>query len=148
MSSFTHLHLHTQYSLLDGAIHMDRLGAAVLDRGMDSVAVTDHGNMFGAVHFFKAAKKAGVKPIFGCEVYVAGKDRTDRTKRSSFHLVLLAKNDTGFRNLRYLVSMGYLEGFYYVPRIDRALWPSTARGSSGCRPASVGMWPAPCSTTA
>ncbi len=131
MSSFTHLHLHSQYSLLDGAIHMDKLGQAVLDRGMSSVAVTDHGNMFGAVHFFKAAKKAGVKPIFGCEVYVADKDRTDRSKRSGFHLVLLARNEVGFRNLRYLVSMGYLEGFYYVPRIDRGLLAEHSEGLIG-----------------
>jgi DNA polymerase-3 subunit alpha len=130
-SDFAHLHLHTQYSLLDGAIHMDALGQAVLDRGMRSVAVTDHGNMFGAVHFFKAARKAGIKPIFGCEVYVAEEDRTDRSKRSSFHLVLLARNQVGFRNLRYLVSMGYLEGFYYVPRIDRQILAEHTEGLVG-----------------
>jgi len=131
MTSFVHLHLHTQYSLLDGAILMDALGPAIKARGMDSVAVTDHGNMFGAVHFFKSARKAGVKPIFGCECYVAGTDRTDRTKRSSFHLVLLARNDVGFANLRYLVSMGYLEGFYYVPRIDRKLLAEHSEGLIG-----------------
>ena len=131
MTSFAHLHLHTQYSLLDGAILMDALCPAIKERGMDAVAVTDHGNMFGAVHFFKAAKKAGVKPIFGCECYVAGTDRMDKTKRSSFHLVLLARNDVGFRNLRYLVSMGYLEGFYYVPRIDRELLAKHSEGLIG-----------------
>ncbi|MDY0002367.1 MAG: DNA polymerase III subunit alpha [Polyangia bacterium] len=131
MSSFAHLHLHSQYSLLDGAIHMDRLPEAVLARGMQSVAVTDHGNMFGAVHFFKVAKRHGVKPIFGCEVYVAESDRTDRSKRSAFHLVLLARNAIGFRNLRYLVSMGYLEGFYYVPRIDRKILADHAEGLIG-----------------
>ncbi|MFC1482355.1 DNA polymerase III subunit alpha [Myxococcota bacterium] len=131
MGRFVHLHLHTQYSLLDGAILMDALCPAIRERGMDSVAVTDHGNMFGAVHFFKRAKQAGIKPIFGCEVYVAEADRRDRSKRSSFHLVLLARNEVGFRNLRYLVSMGYLEGFYYVPRIDRELLASHSEGLIG-----------------
>ncbi len=131
MSSFAHLHLHTQYSLLDGAILMDALCPAIKERGMESVAVTDHGNMFGAVHFFKQAKDNGVKPIFGCECYVAGTERTDRSKRSSFHLVLLAENEVGFRNLRYLVSMGYLEGFYYVPRIDRKLLAEHSEGLIG-----------------
>ncbi len=131
MTSFTHLHLHTQYSLLDGAILMDKLCPAIKERGMDAVAVTDHGNMFGAVHFFKSAKKAGVKPIFGCECYVAGTDRKDKSKRSSFHLVLLARNNKGFANLRYLVSMGYLEGFYYVPRIDRKLLAEYSEGLIG-----------------
>src|SRR4051812_4487121 len=107
---FTHLHLHTQYSLLDGAIRMDELMPAIKARGMNSVAVPDHGNMFGAVHAFKTAKRHGVKYIAGCEVYVAGKSRHDRQSRDSAHLVLLAKDNEGYKNLSYLVSMGYMEG--------------------------------------
>ncbi len=118
---FTHLHLHTQYSLLDGAIRLSDLFHAVLDRGMRAVAITDHGNMYGAVSFFKGAKAAGIKPIFGCEAYVSAGDMRDKTNRETFHLVLLARNEAGYRNLRYLVSMAFLEGFYYHPRIDLKL---------------------------
>ncbi len=119
---FTHLHLHTQYSLLDGAIRMDELCPAIKEQGMNQVAVTDHGNMYGAVHFYKSAKKHGVKPILGCEAYVAGdRGRHDRSIRHSAHMVLLAKNNEGYKNLRYLTSMGFLEGFYYNPRVDKDL---------------------------
>ncbi len=126
---FTHLHLHTQYSLLDGAIRMDELAPTIKEKGMTSVAVTDHGNMYGAVHHYKNAKKHGLKPIMGCEAYVAGpKGRGDRTDRSSAHLILLAKNNEGYKNLTYLVSMGFLEGFYYQPRIDRELLRKHSKG--------------------
>ncbi len=127
-SGFTHLHLHTQYSLLDGAIRMDDLCEAVKEKGMNSVAVTDHGNMFGAVHFYKEAQKHGVKPIFGCESYVANKGRFDRSGRDSSHLVLLAKNNEGYKNLSYLISMGYLEGYYYEPRIDKEILRKHSKG--------------------
>ena len=94
MPEFTHLHLHTQYSLLDGAIRLDQLFPKVLERGMKSVAMTDHGNLFGALDFYQRAKAHGVKPIFGCETYVAP-DRLDKTERRSNHLILLAKNEVG-----------------------------------------------------
>src|SRR5919206_957423 len=127
MAEFTHLHLHTQYSLLDGAIRLDDLFPKALELGMKQVAMTDHGNLFGALDFYETAKKHGVKPIFGCETYVAP-DRHDRTERKSNHLILLAKNNVGWKNLSYLNSMGYLEGFYYNPRIDKALLREHADG--------------------
>ncbi len=121
MAEFAHLHLHSAYSLLDGAIRVADLFPRVKTLGMDTVAVTDHGNMFGALELYRAATAHGVKLIFGCETYVASTDRLDRTNRRSYHLVLLAKNDVGYRNLSYLNSMGYLEGLYYNPRIDKEL---------------------------
>src|SRR5580704_11786198 len=121
MGGFTHLHLHTQYSLLDGAIRVKDLFPKVHELGMDTVAVTDHGNMFGAIDLYTEAKAAGIKLIFGCETYVAATDRHDRTNRRNYHLILLAKNDVGYKNLSYLNSMGYLEGFYYNPRIDKQI---------------------------
>src|SRR3954447_13046807 len=130
MPEFTHLHLHTQYSLLDGAIRLDQLFPKVLERGMKSVAITDHGNLFGALDFYQRAKAHGVKPIFGCETYVAP-DRLDKTERRSNHLILLGKNDVGWKNLSYLNSMGYLEGFYYNPRIDKALLRQHSDGLIG-----------------
>ena len=131
MSAFTHLHLHTQYSLLDGAIRVKDLFPKVLELGMDTVAVTDHGNMFGAIDLYGAAKEHGVKLIFGCETYVAASDRFDRTNRRSYHLVLLAKDQVGYKNLSYLNSMGYLEGFYYNPRIDKQILREHAEGLIG-----------------
>jgi len=121
MPDFTHLHLHTQYSLLDGAIRLDDLFPRILEHGMTSVAMTDHGNLFGAVDFYTKARAHGVKPIFGCETYVSPTDRFDRQSRRSNHLILLARNQEGFQNLSYLVSMAHLEGFYYHPRIDKNL---------------------------
>ena len=105
MSEFTHLHVHTQYSLLDGAIRVKDLYPRVKELGMDTVAVTDHGNMFGAVDLYSEAKAQGVKLIFGCETYVADKDRFDKTNRRNYHLVLLAKDQVGYKNLSYLNSM-------------------------------------------
>jgi DNA polymerase-3 subunit alpha len=131
MAEFTHLHLHTQYSLLDGAIRVKDLFPRVLEMGMDTVAVTDHGNMFGAIDLYTAAKKHGVKLIFGCETYVAATDRSDRTNRRNYHLVLLAKNQVGYKNLSYLNSMGYLEGFYYNPRIDKQILKDHSDGLIG-----------------
>ena len=131
MGEFTHLHLHTQYSLLDGAIRLKDLFPRVLELGMDTVAATDHGNMFGAVDFYTRAREHGVKPIFGCETYVAASDRMDRTNRRSYHLILLAKNEVGYKNLSYLNSMGYLEGFYYNPRIDKQLLAKHSDGLIG-----------------
>jgi DNA polymerase-3 subunit alpha len=131
MTGFTHLHLHTQYSLLDGAIRVKDLFPKVKDLGMDTVAVTDHGNMFGAIDLYTEAKQSGVKLIFGCETYVASTDRHDRTNRRNFHLILLAKNDVGYRNLSFLNSKGYLEGFYYNPRIDKQLLRERSEGLIG-----------------
>jgi DNA polymerase III subunit alpha len=130
--SFTHLHLHTLYSLLDGAIRMKDLIKTVKAKGMSAVAVTDHGNMFGAVDFYKKAKEAGIKPILGLEAYVAGtKGRTDRTEKVANHLILLAKNEEGYANLRMLSSKAYLDGFYYHPRIDKQLLKEHSGGLFG-----------------
>lgn len=132
MSDFTHLHLHSQYSLLDGAIRLDRLFPRLHELGMNSVALTDHGNMFGAVDFYQHAKKADIKPIIGCEAYVAGsRGMRDRTVRESYHLVLLAKNNEGYQNLTYLISKGFLEGYYYHPRIDKNILRKHSAGLIG-----------------
>ena len=120
---FTHLHLHTEYSLLDGACRIEPLMERVKELGQTAVAITDHGVMYGCVDFYKAAKKAGIKPIIGCEVYVASRTRFDKVNRidGSYHLVLLCKNETGYKNLIKLVSAGFIDGFYNKPRIDHAL---------------------------
>src|SRR3989339_1038179 len=122
---FTHLHLHSQYSLLDGAITFDKLFAKCKAAGMDSVACPDHGNMFGAIEFYTKAKAADVKPIIGIEAYIAPGSRFNKEKSSikeaSFHIILLAENNTGYRNLLKLASAGYTEGFYYRPRIDKEI---------------------------
>lgn len=133
-SKFVHLHLHTEYSLLDGFARIDKLFQRVKELNMDTVAITDHGVMFGAVEFYKAAKKHGVKPIIGCEVYVASRSRFDKVPtvdKNSGHLILLAQNKTGYQNLIELVSKGYTEGFYYKPRIDYELLEAHAEGLIG-----------------
>ncbi|MFH0810162.1 MAG: DNA polymerase III subunit alpha [Pseudomonadota bacterium] len=122
--SFVHLHCHTQYSLLDGAIRLSDLFQTANEMGMPAVAMTDHGNMHGAIEFYTGAKKAGLKPIVGCEVYVARGSRHSKeegTKEGSHHLVLLCENETGYHNLVKLVSLAYSEGFYYRPRVDKDL---------------------------
>jgi DNA polymerase-3 subunit alpha len=125
-SPFVHLHVHTEYSLLDGAIRIDKMLEKSLDLGMDTVAITDHGNMFGAVQFYDQAAKAGIKPIIGSEIYVAPGNRRQRSPSSdgsptAYHLVLLVMNAEGYRNLSKLVTLGHLEGFYYHPRVDLEL---------------------------
>ncbi len=120
---FVHLHVHTEYSLLDGAIRIEKMLEKARRLGMDAVAITDHGNLFGAVQFYEQAMRAGIKPIIGCEVYVAPGNRRDRTpatngQPNAFHLVLLVQNDEGYRNLSRLVTLAHLEGFYYRPRVD------------------------------
>ncbi len=138
MSQFSHLHLHTQYSILDGASAVPKLIEKVKQAGMTSVAITDHGNMFGVKLFHKLAKKSGIKPILGCEVYVAKESRFRRDKekdKKSDHLILLAKNETGYHNLIRLVSHGWTEGFYRKPRIDFELLKKYGEGlvvSSAC----------------
>ena len=120
--AFTHLHVHTEYSLLDGSSKIKELTARAKELGMDSLAITDHGVMYGVIDFYKAAREAGIKPILGCEVYVAPGSRFDREKVSGedryYHLVLLAENNTGYENLMKLVSKGFVDGFYYKPRVD------------------------------
>ncbi len=122
---FTHLHLHTEYSLLDGAIRLKDLFKKAKEYGYESVAITDHGNMYGVLKFYEKAKKEGIKPIIGCELYVAPKSRKDRSAKSqseaAYHLVLLAMNEKGYKNLMKLVTIANFEGFYYKPRIDKAL---------------------------
>ena len=120
--NFTHLHVHTKFSLLDGASKPAELIRYAKSLGMDSIAMTDHGNMYGAVEFYEEAKKQGVRPVIGCEVYLATPDRYSKDERSHrYHLILLAENNTGYQNLVQLVSRGYLEGFYRKPRIDKEL---------------------------
>ena len=123
MPQFVHLHLHSGYSLLDGAIDHDVLATTAAKNGMPAVAVTDHGNLFGAIGFYEAAQRAGVKPIIGCEMYVAKTHHKDRDPSSGrpHHLILLCENERGYRNLVKLVSKGYLDGFYYKPRVDKDL---------------------------
>jgi DNA polymerase-3 subunit alpha len=121
---FVHLHVHTQYSLLDGAIRIENLLQRASEFGMHSVATTDHGTMFGAVDFFEKATKAGIKPIIGIEIYVAPRTRFDKTpldNKDLSHLILLAENQEGYRNLCKLASAAQLEGFYYKPRIDKQI---------------------------
>ncbi|MFC2034758.1 DNA polymerase III subunit alpha [Chloroflexota bacterium] len=120
---FTHLHVHTEYSLLDGMCRISQLVQRAKDLGMGSLAITDHGVMYGAIEFYLAAKEAGIKPIIGCEVYIAKDSRFSRSTsdKSYYHLVLLAKNQTGYRNIIQLTTKANLEGFYYKPRMDREL---------------------------
>src|SRR5260370_4418864 len=128
-ADFTHLHLHTLYSLLDGAIRLPDLMESCARTGMKSVAVPDHGNMFGVVNFYQEAKKAGIKPVIGFEAYVAGeKGMGDKTQRVGNHLVLLAQNEAGYRNLRYLSTKAFTEGFYYDPRVDKQILKAHSEG--------------------
>lgn len=131
MSQFTHLHVHTQFSLLDGAAPIEGLMQKVLSDGMNSLAITDHGNMYGVMNFVTSAQKKGIKPIVGCETYVAHNSRLDKKSkddRSGYHLVLLAKNLLGYKNLTKLISLGHKEGFYYTPRIDKELLKKYSEG--------------------
>ena len=141
MSDFVHLHIHSDYSILDGAITVDRLIKRTIELGMDAVALTDHGNMFGAVDFYQKAIKAGIKPIVGEEFYVAPDSRfrkehsKDNIDDKSYHLILLAENEVGYKNLLRLSSVGYTEGFYYKPRIDMEILEQYSKGiicSSAC----------------
>jgi len=131
---FVHLHLHTEYSLLDGAIRIDRLLKRVRDFGMDSVAVTDHGTMFGALEFYEKANRAGIKPILGCECYLAPRRLSDKTpldNKGLNHLIILAENQEGYRNLCQLVSIAQFHGFYYRPRIDKEVLKQHSNGLIG-----------------
>ena len=124
MSKFVHLHVHSEFSLLDGANRIKDLPVRAKELGMDSIAITDHGVMFGAIDFYKACKANGVKPIIGCEVYVAPRTRFDKEPgidNKYNHLILLAKNNNGYKNLAKLVSLGFIDGYYYKPRIDKEI---------------------------
>jgi len=141
--SFAHLHVHTEYSLLDGFSNIKKLVKRVKEMNMDSVAITDHGTMFGVIDFYKAAKAEGVKPIIGLEAYMAArgmKDKDSKLDRSSFHLLLLAENDKGYQNLLKIASAAQLDGFYYYPRIDHDFLAAHSEGlicTSGCMSAEI-----------
>ncbi len=131
-SDFVHLHVHTQFSLLDGACRLGELLDLTAKHQMSACAITDHGNMFGVIDFYEKALARGIKPIIGCEIYVAPESRFDKTSHgirgASYHLVLLAKNLTGYKNLMEIVSLGYLEGFYYKPRVDKEVLSRCGKG--------------------
>lgn len=134
---FTHLHVHTEYSLLDGMCRIPQLVSRAKELGMDSLAITDHGVMYGAIQFYLAARGAGIKPIIGCEVYVAQNSRSGRnaSDKDHRHLILLAKSRTGYHNLIQLATKAQLEGFYYKPRVDKELLEQCHQGLialSGC----------------
>ncbi len=147
-ADFVHLHLHTEYSLLDGAISIDRLVKKAVDLKMPAVAVTDHGNLFSAIDFYQKATKAGVKPIIGCETYVAPGSRFEKSasnaqnEEASYHLILLARNKQGYKNLLKLITAAYLEGFYYRPRIDKELLRAHSEGLIGLSACLGGEVPA------
>ena len=139
---FTHLHVHTEYSLLDGISRIDKLVERTAELGMDSLAITDHGSLYGVVDFYSEARKAGIRPIIGCEIYEAKGSRLtkDPSEKSPHHLTLLAQNNTGYKNLLQLVSKAHLEGFYYRPRVDDELLQQHNEGIialSGCPSANV-----------
>ena len=120
--AFTHLHVHTEYSLLDGSSKIKEITKRAKELGMDSLAITDHGVMYGAIDFYRAALANDIKPIIGCEVYVAPGSRFDKEANAGedryYHLILLAENNTGYENLCRIVSKGFVDGFYYKPRVD------------------------------
>ena len=129
--AFAHLHLHTEFSLLDGSAKIEGIIGRASELGMKHVAITDHGSMYGVVEFYKAAKKAGIKPIIGCEIYVAAKDmhiKHQDPDNTTHHLVLLVKNEIGYQNLMKIVSAASLDGFYYKPRVDHDFIEKHAEG--------------------
>ena len=145
MNKFVHLHVHTEYSLLDGLSNIKKLLNHVKDNGMDSVAITDHGVMYGEIDFYKEAKKRGVKPILGMEGYITAGSLKDRPARGEFknnHILLLAKNHEGYQNLMKLSSIAHLDGFYYKPRLDRETLKKYSNGiiaTSSCPLGEIGQ---------
>src|SRR5437764_1520522 len=132
--SIVHLHLHTEYSLLDGAVRMKELMEKAVEMKMPAVAITDHGNLFGAIEFYQAATAAGIKPIIGVEAYMAPgsiKDRPNSQRDAAYHFTLLAKDEQGYRNLVKLVSAAHLDGMHYKPRIDKELLAKHSLGLIG-----------------
>lgn len=129
MNNFVHLHLHSEYSLLDGSTRISLLPKRVKELNMDAVALTDHGNMYGAIAFYKACKDEGIKPILGCEVYISKKDLSIKDKSNErYHLILLAENNEGFKNIMKIVSIGFVDGYYYKPRIDKEVLKKYSKG--------------------
>ena len=131
MAKFTHLHVHTEYSLLDGLSKISELTARCKEQKMDSLALTDHGVMYGAIPFYLECKKAGIKPIIGVEAYMAHRSRFDKQPKidaDQHHLILLAKNEKGYKNLMKLTTIAHLEGFYYKPRIDMEILEKHSEG--------------------
>ena len=144
MSNFVHLHIHSEFSLLDGANRIKDIPKIAKELGMDSIAITDHGVMFGVIDFYKACKENGVKPIIGCEMYVAPRSRKDKDPNldSKYnHLILLAKNNEGYKNLSKLVSLSFIEGYYYKPRIDKELLEKYHEGLICCSACLAGEVP-------
>ena len=146
MSEFVHLHCHTEYSLLDGAIRLNDLCARAKDFGMPAAAITDHGNLYGAAYFYTTCKSYGIKPVIGCEVYVTRdhRDKDSEFSRVRHHLILLAKNNEGYHNLVRLVSKGFLDGFHYKPsrkpletRRTRAFWTASIISPAWIKPCSA-----------
>ena len=145
--NFIHLHVHSEYSLLDGACKVSDLVDKAIQLKMPALALTDHGNMFGAVEFYEAAKSKGIKPILGYEAYVAQGSRLDKEssngKEKMSHITLLAENNEGYHNLLKLTTSAYLEGFYYKPRIDKALLKNHSKGLiclSGCMTSEINRY--------
>jgi len=141
-SDFVHLHVHSDYSLLDGCCRIDRLMDRAAALGMPAIALTDHGNLFGAIEFYSAAKAKSLKPLLGCEIYLVENSRLEKSGRaedgkSYYHMGLLARNLTGYQNLLKLVSDSHLRGFYYKPRADLRRWRSTPTASSASPAASL-----------
>ena len=139
---FTHLHVHTEYSLLDGVSRVPKLVSHARELGYTSLAITDHGSLYGLVEFYTQCIEAGIKPILGCEVYVAQGSRHDRSpsERSPYHMTVLARDNRGYQNLMALVTQAHLEGHYYKPRIDKELLKKHHEGLvvlSGCPTAEV-----------
>lgn len=129
MNNFVHLHLHSEYSLLDGSTRISLLPKRVKELNMNAVALTDHGNMYGAIAFYKACKDEGIKPILGCEVYISKKDLSIKDKSNErYHLILLAENNEGFKNIMKIVSIGFVDGYYYKPRIDKKVLKKYSKG--------------------
>ena len=144
MGDFVHLHVHSEYSLLDGANRIKDLPLRAKEMGMDAIAITDHGVMYGVIEFYKACKKEGIKPIIGCEVYVAPRTRFDKEPNIDNkynHLILLVKNNEGYKNLSKMVSIGFTEGFYYKPRIDLETLEKYHEGLICCSACLAGSLP-------
>ena len=143
MGKFVHLHIHSEFSLLDGANRIKDLPVRAKELGMDAMAITDHGVMYGVIDFYKACKRENIKPIIGCEVYVAPRSRFDKEPgidNHYNHLILLAKNNQGYKNLSKLVSLGFIDGYYYKPRIDLEILEKYSEGLiclSACLAGSV-----------
>ncbi len=147
--AFCHLHVHTEWSLLDGSNKISEYVKRVKELGMDAAAITDHGVMYGVIDFYRACKAEGIRPVIGCEVYVARRTRHDKVHEfdsESRHLVLLCQNETGYRNLSYMVSQAYVEGFYMKPRIDLELLRGHSEGLIGLSACLAGEIPSGSST--